>query len=312
MSPEPSRGSLSPEADHVIVSVNPVAGAASSGLRAERLRELASGCGLSVEIVSDLEHLTARTNELHASGRLRALVGVGGDGTAAELVNRTRPGVPLTMLPGGTENLLARHLQIGRTPEEVCETIRSGRLVRMDAGRAGDRIFLVMLSCGFDADVVHRLHRRRGGHIRHLSYAWPIWESLRGYPFPELHVHCESVDGEHEDMEISLSAGWVFAFNLPCYGGGFRIAPQADGSDGRLDLCAFRLRSFWHSLRFVAAVSCGWHHRMRNCVMLQARRLRITSTMPVPYQLDGDPGGTLPVEVEVIPGRLTLLVPQES
>ena len=47
-----------------------------------------------------------------------------------------------------------------------------------------------------------------------------------------------------------------------------------------------------------------------DCVMKPVKRLRLESDEPVPYQLDGDPGGFLPVDLEVLPGRLTLIVPQ--
>lgn len=265
--------------------------------------------GFQVEIVRDLADLATRANSLHADGRLRAVVGVGGDGTAAELVNRTSPGVPVTMLPGGTENLLARYLHMGPAPGEVCETICSGRLLHLDAGMAAGRVFLLMVSCGFDADVVERLHRARAGHIRHLSYARPIWESLRRYTFPELRVYCTEGDGPESAEEESLLAGWVFAFNLPCYGGGFRVAPQADGTDGLLDMCAFRRHSLWHGLRYLAAVVLRRHQRMKDCAVRRIRRMRVTASEPVPYQVDGDPGGMLPLEVEVLPGRLTVVVP---
>jgi diacylglycerol kinase family enzyme len=46
--------------------------------------------------------------------------------------------------------------------------------------------------------------------------------------------------------------------------------------------------------------------------MRRVRRLRIESGEPVEYQVDGDPGGLLPVDVEVIPGRVTLVVPPEG
>ena len=39
-------------------------------------------------------------------------------------------------------------------------------------------------------------------------------------------------------------------------------------------------------------------------------RVRIESDEPVAYQLDGDPGGMLPLDVEVVPHRLTLVVPK--
>jgi len=297
-------------ADRVVVAVNPTAGAGPSGERVRRLCELLDQHGLKPEVLTDLAEVGARANQCHADGSLRALVGVGGDGTAAELVNRTDPGVPIAMLPAGTENLLSRYLGTGSSPEELCGTILSGRLLRLDAGRAGQRVFLLNFSCGFDADVVHRLHTRRSGHIRHLSYFRPILQSIRRYRFPEIQIYCDHGDEASPEQPSSpLSVGWVLAFNLPCYGGGFRVAPQADGTDGLLDVCAFGRRSFWHGLRFVAAVVLGRHDRMRDCTTAQVRRLRLTSEEPVPYQLDGDPGGLLPLEIEVLPGRLTFVVP---
>ena len=46
--------------------------------------------------------------------------------------------------------------------------------------------------------------------------------------------------------------------------------------------------------------------------MRRMRRLRVTAEEEVPYQLDGDPGGVLPVEIEALPGRLTLVVPADE
>jgi diacylglycerol kinase (ATP) len=42
------------------------------------------------------------------------------------------------------------------------------------------------------------------------------------------------------------------------------------------------------------------------------RRVRITADVPVMYQLDGDPGGFLPLDIEILPQRLTMLVPTEQ
>ena len=250
-------------------------------------------------------------NDWHAQGRLRALVGVGGDGTAAELVNRTAAGVPITMLPSGTENLLARHFQLGASPESCAATIAAGRRLRLDAGLASGRLFLLMAGCGMDADVVRRLHAQRTGHITHASYLEPILASLCDYQYPELQVQILD-DGRDEVGEAPLpplSARWLFAFNLPCYGGGLRIAPEADAADGRLDVCMFHGGGLWNGLRYAAAVLLGMREDLADCTIQRTRRLRITAAEEVPYQLDGDPGGILPVEIAALPGRLTLLVP---
>jgi diacylglycerol kinase (ATP) len=303
----PSLFPLSPEAKRVLISVNPIAGLRSSAPRVDRLIQLLNAQGFQVDVLTDLCQVASQANRWQAAGHLRALVGVGGDGTAAELVNRTVPGVPLTMLPTGNENLLARYLRLGHTPEACCQAITAGATMRLDAAKAGDRIFLLMLGCGFDADVVHRLHSRRTGHVRSLTYIKPILAAVRNYEYPELRI--EWGDGDHETGE-TLAARWLFAFNLPCYGGGLRICPRADGSDGLLDVCTFRRGNLWHTVRYAGAVLLRQHRRLSDFASHRARRLRITSDAEVRYQLDGDPGGVLPVEVETLPGRLTVLTPK--
>jgi diacylglycerol kinase family enzyme len=294
----------------VLISVNPTAGSRSAQPRVDRLIRLLRQQGFQTEVLAELDAVAEQANRWHTDGRLRALVGVGGDGTAAELVNRVAPGVPLTLLPAGSENLLARYLNLGRAPERVCRTIADGALVRLDAGRAGQRIFLLMIGCGFDAEVVRRVHHRRAGHISTRNYLKPICDLIRSYEYPELRVYWGDGDAGAPDVQSPPAAvRWLFAFNLPCYGGGLRLAPQADGTDGLLDVCAFRRGTLWHGLQYTAAVLLGWHQALADCTARRVRRLRITSPAEVPYQLDGDPGGVLPVDVEVLPGRSTMIVP---
>ncbi|MGO8690609.1 MAG: diacylglycerol/lipid kinase family protein [Thermoguttaceae bacterium] len=301
---------LPPAADTVVLCVNPKAGRASSQPRIDRLTELLAGSRYQVEVFADLDQAAACAGAWHAQGRLRALIGVGGDGTAAALVNRTPPGLPLGMLPAGTENLLARHFRLGTSAESCARAVAAGRLLRVDAARAAGRIFLLMVGCGFDAAVVDRLHRQRTGHVRRRSYFKPIVAALRSYRYPELRVYLDEGTPRGGGIESPpLTARWLFAFNLPCYGGGLRIAPQADGSDGLLDVCMFRRGNVWHGLRYLGAVLLGRHQALADCTIRRARRLRITAEDEVPYQLDGDPGGRLPVEIETLPGRLTLLAP---
>ncbi|MEI8374775.1 MAG: diacylglycerol kinase family protein [Planctomycetota bacterium] len=318
---------LSPELRHVIVSVNPKAGAGSVESRVAHLAQLLRQHDLEGVVLSNLDEVAAESNRLLAEGRLRALIAVGGDGTVAELVNRTTPGLPLTVFPAGNENLLARHFGLGPTPEECCQTVVEGAVVQCDAGRANRRIFLIMVSCGFDADVVHCLHLHRTGHVTSASYFNPIMASIRHYDYPELRVYW-SEDGVEETVPtedqklgnqksgsapetISDGVRWLFAFNLPCYGAGLQIAPEADGSDGRLDICTFRQGGLLHGLYYTAAVLTGTHRWLADFAQRRVGRLRVTSDSKVPYQLDGDPGGFLPVEIEVLPKRLTLIVPKE-
>jgi diacylglycerol kinase family enzyme len=325
---------LSPELRHVIVSVNPKAGAGPADARVERLVTLLRQQNVEVAVFTNLNEVAAEANRRFAAGHLRALIAVGGDGTAAELVNRTAPGMPLTVFPAGNENLLARYFALGPTPEECCRTVVQGAVLRRDAGQANGRIFLIMIGCGFDADVIRCLHSQRTGHVTSASYFNPIMASIRHYDYPELRVYWNEEDGVvgdggqsgheagkpgqdkrdtgHPLEPISHGVRWLFAFNLPCYGAGLQIAPEADGADGLLDVCTFRHGGLWHGLYYTAAVLTGTHHWLTDFAQRRAGRLRVTSDSNVPYQLDGDPGGFLPVEIEVLPKRLTLIVPQEK
>ena len=108
-------------------------------------------------------------------------------------------------------------------------------------------------------------------------------------------------------------ARWVFVVNLPCYAARLQFAPGALGTDGKLEVATFRYGSLLQGFRYLSYL---WTHGLSRLSAsdygrLQARRIRIEADAPVRYQLDGDPGGLLPLAIEVLPGRLTLLAPPE-
>lgn len=298
-------------ADRVTILVNPKAGPKAAQPWADRLAEQLRKQGFHTELFTDLAAASAQANQWHAEGCLRTLVAAGGDGTAAELVNRTDDGVPIVLLPTGNSNLLAKYFHLSKNPETLCRTVVEGVTARVDAGLANDRIFLLMASCGFDAEVVRQVHGCRTGHINIWTYFKPIAKAIENYNFPEIQVCCE----EEGQPAWRQSVRWMFAFNLPCYGGGlaqFHIAPQANGSDGLLDLGTFRRGHLWPGLGYAAAIMLRQHHRLADWTTRRVRRLQITSDVQVPYQLDGDSGGFLPLDIRVLPGRLTLVVPKEA
>jgi diacylglycerol kinase family enzyme len=265
--------------------------------------------GYRCETVTDL-HRLAELAEAGLRGRsLRTIIAAGGDGTVATVANQTPPGTPITVLPLGTENLLAKYLEIPPDAQQISQIIHHGCAARLDAGRANGRLFLLMAGCGFDAEVVRRVDQARSGHITHFTYAKPILDSIRSYQYPELRIYSENaVDDDQRGP--SVVARWAFIANLPRYARGLNIVPQACGRDGLLDVCTFRRGSLFSGLVYLAGVVFGRHQSLDDCVNLQTRRLRIESDGEVPFQLDGDPGGYLPVDIEVVPGRLTLVVPR--
>jgi len=290
----------------VLICVNPTAGSGSRRRqkRVRRLEELLVSAGLTVEIHSDLDPLRRRSDQLQTEGRLRVVVGAGGDGTLHALLNGLGAGVPLAMLPLGTENLLAQYVGQGRGLSTLARMIQTGRVVRLDAGRANGQLFLLMATAGFDADVARRLSQRRAGNIRRASYVGPILSAVRNYEYPAMRIVVETAEETRR-----WSACWCFTFNLPQYGFGMRFVPDANPSDGQLDICTFRHGSFWHAVWYTAHLYLRRHRRLKDCVTAVGRRITVESDEPVPYELDGDFSGWLPLELDVVPDRLTLLMP---
>ena len=87
------------------------------------------------------------------------------------------------------------------------------------------------------------------------------------------------------------------------------IAAEANPEDGVLDLCTFRGGSLFRGLFYLASVLLRRHKNWTNSQAFNFKKLTMESDQEVPYQLDGDPGGTLPLTVEVVKGGVTLIVP---
>ncbi len=298
------------------IAANAYSGRGRGRGRVERLREALVARGLDVRVGWTLEEHARLVEEARHDRSCRCLVAAGGDGTVAALIN-ARPGVPVTVLPAGTENLFARHFGIRSNPEALAGTILAGQTERIDLGRAGNRLFSLMAGIGFDADVVSRHHtaRVRGGRLRtthRAAYVEPVLRSSFCYRFPELTVTAEGPEGGPAETIVGTTA---FLFNLPRYALNLPFAPKARGDDGLLDLVVFRDPGPLRALRYLWLVFRGLHLRCPGVTHRQVRRVAIVSTEDVPVQLDGDPGGTVlaagsqPWTVEAVPGSLDVLVP---
>lgn len=292
-----------PPSSRIIVLTSPKAGSGRQRESLPLLHERLSRANYHVFMTDSMTEFRERITSSESSGSQPSIVAVaaGGDGTVSLTADLTPPSVPLVVMPFGTENLLARHYGYSSNAENTFNTIVHGTDHQIDAGRANGRLFLVMASCGFDAEVVRDVHLRRRGHIRRLSYARPIFRAVRKYSFPKLTMT--------RDDGPDRQAHWAMAFNLPCYAAGLKIEPGAVDNDGKLDLISFADGSVASGLRYFAGVMMGRHLQYADVIREPMTRITISSDRRVPYQLDGDYVGRLPLTIEMEPGRLKLRLP---
>jgi diacylglycerol kinase family enzyme len=299
------------ESRGLLVSFSPKAGSRSTEKHARHIVAELETTGFRVRVTSDLAELAQLATEWQASGDLRCVIACGGDGTAAVVRNHTPLDVPMLLVPLGTENLLGNYVAQSASQAAVRETVEQGVSIRLDLGQYRDsleknRFFLSMISAGFDSEVVRRLHERRRGNITRWSYVQPTLESIRSYEYPELQLYCHDAEPAPEPIRCR----WAFGFNLPLYARGWQVAPDAVATDGQFDVCTFERGSVHNVARYLWHVMWKSHLRLTDANVCRCSRLRIESAAggKVAYQVDGDLGGFLPVEVEVLPGQLRLMV----
>jgi diacylglycerol kinase family enzyme len=263
---------------------------------------------LPARVVWDAAERAALLGDPAALAGVRCVVAAGGDGTVAAVINELAADVPLAVLPSGNENVFARALGFDAEPAALARAIAAGRRRRIDLGRArtsdGPRRFGLMLSAGFDAEVIHRIARRRtaGGEPKRVGrahYLGPIGAALWAYPHAPVSV---TADG------VTLTGAYCVIGNLPEYALALSLTPAARADDGLLDWVAFERRGLPALAAYTWAVVRARHGALPHVRSGRARRLTLTSAVPVPVQLDGEPGGFTPVDVEALPSALSIVM----
>jgi len=289
------------------IIANPISGRGRGGqVAADISRHLRNG-GCEVECVETAQAGDGRRAAASAAG-FDTIVCIGGDGTLNEILN----GLPdhdaptLAIAPAGTANVLAKELHLPRRPEQIADLIINGRIVHRDAGvnLADGRRFLMFASAGFDSIIVESFHRQRTGPTRMSRYIAHGLRRLIGYRPPRMEV---TIDGE----TMTRQATWAIVSTVRHYGGPLLFTPDAkSGSfevmlqEGSGSLATLRLAitSFLSHLtgRKVTPPDVAYY---------RGRRIAIRSGdgRRVPLQIDGDPAGALPADLEFRPQSIKIL-----
>jgi YegS/Rv2252/BmrU family lipid kinase len=291
----------------VKVFVNPISGRGVGMKAIPHLRRGFRELGFDVEVVVTDRAGQAKSGCWGLEKNVAAVVAVGGDGTLSEVINGVGDqNVPIALYPAGTGNCLAKELKIPQNPELFCRMVAEGKTIGLDVAEwTGHRRFHSFCGVGFDAKVVEELSKNRTGAIVMSAYATPIMRALKNYNWPSIRVE---VDGE----EITRSAGLVIVSNIKTYAV-MEVSANAALDDGLLDVCVFQTRTWGAMFRYAFGAFTKTHTNDRDVIYVQGKRIKISADRPnVPVQMDGDNAGTLPVELNCIPGVVRFIVPSQA
>lgn len=301
---------VNPSTRRIVVAINPEASFGRSRNVGQFVVAALTNAGCRVTVLrepnAELLRLAVRTA---ITEPVDALVVVGGDGMVSLAVNELGDtGIPLGIVPTGTGNDAARGL--GIPLEDPAAAVRAvlgaldapPRIVDVGLVHHGitETRFLGIVSAGFDALVNDRanLWRRPRGKSR---YTLALLREIVALAPRRYEL---TVDGR----VVVVDAVLLSVANNISLGGGMKIVPHARMDDGTLDLFTVAPLGRLRLLRFFPKVFSGTHTGLDVVAFETLRRVRIDAPDIVAYA-DGERIGTLPIEVEVLPGTLRVLAP---
>ncbi|VEP39047.1 MULTISPECIES: diacylglycerol/lipid kinase family protein [Tessaracoccus] len=240
--------------------------------------------------------LTARDGDIVAV--------MGGDGMAHLGLNACADTeATLAIIPAGTGNDFARGAGVPGSVMEAVEALVGRRTRVMDLAHltnaAGGRYVGAVVSSGYDARVNRATNDIRL-RLGPLSYGYIALRELAH--FEPLHYRL-TLDGETRELDAML----VAVCNTGVFGGGMRIAPDADAADGLLDVTIIHKASRATLLRLLPQVYTGGFVRSPLVERVRARTVRIDGD-DLFLMGDGEEMGEVPGRVECRPGVLRLIV----
>jgi diacylglycerol kinase (ATP) len=237
-----------------------------------------------------------------------AVMVTGGDGVISNALQvLAETDVPLAIIPAGTGNDHAREFGIPtKDPEAAADIVVDGWTETIDLGRirdseGADKWFGTVAAAGFDSLVTDRANRMQWPHGRLRYYIAMIAElsQLRLLPFRLV------LDGTKEiDTDITLAA---FG-NTRSYGGGLLICPDADRTDGLLDITMAHSDSRTKLVRLFPTVMKGTHVELDEVSTARAKSIHVECP-GINVYADGDFACLLPAEICAVPQALKVLRP---
>lgn len=287
---------------NILVIGNPVSGTGKTVKSVQEFTTLLESRGHRVEVFFTGEAGDALRRACQVESYDRLVV-AGGDGTVNEVLNGLpEPScVPILHMPTGTANQLAQHLGLPKHPGPLVDVLEHGSIKKLDMGKIGNHRFLLQASAGFDALVTRVIEEGPRKGTGYLAYAVPIIKAILRRTSSALDI---SVNGGKE-----ISAQTVMVTKVRYYGGIFVFAKQARLDSGCFEICVFQSNKIRSLVIYALAGLAHLASIVPGITHLTGNHVRIDSKSPVPVQIDGTYLGTTPVEIELLPAVVPVVVP---
>ena len=232
--------------------------------------------------------------------KVDVVVAIGGDGTINEIARSlVHTQTALGIIPCGSGNGLARHLQIPMDPKAAIDILNQGYLNCIDYGKINNIPFFCTCGVGFDAFVSLKFaDSGKRGLLTYLENT--LHESLTYQP--------ETYEIENEEGTVKYKAFLIACGNASQYGNNAYIAPQASLTDGLMDVTILEPFTVLEVPNLSFQLFNKTIDQNSRIKTMRAKKIKIHRAKEGVLHFDGDPlmaGKEL--EVEIIPSGLHVI-----
>jgi len=290
------------------VIINPAAGVGRPILQALNAGLKDTGIEWDVSIThkaGDAERLAKEAVEHGAD-----IVGVhGGDGSVMEVASALRgTSTPLAIFPGGTANVMSVELGIPSTDIEASiDFIAKGSYTtrRIDMGQVNDRLFLLRIGIGLEADMMKSADQEIKNRFGMLAYAFSALNEMRNLTPTLYRIR---VEGELHEIE-GISCMIANSGNVAI--GGLTLSKKIDISDGVLDVVIFRHADLAAMITVSAAMVSPNAEATESPELkhYQGREIVVEADPPQTISIDGEVIEPTTLTASILPGAVNVVIP---
>lgn len=225
------------------------------------------------------------------------VIAAGGDGTYNEVANGLiHSDIPMAILPLGTTSVLAKELNLPEDLEGALESALNGKANAVNLGKITlmsstpgiSRYFILMAGIGFDGETVFNVNKKFKRFLGKGAYILSGINTVLRYKPEELVLKGE---------DFSVPCYTAIVSKVSCYGGKFKIAPDAKLAEPYFYIFATQKKGRMNILRYVLGILSGRHLTLNGIRYIKSRKVIIDGHAHI--QIDGDYLGISPAIIEV-------------
>lgn len=288
-----------------LIIFNPTAGAGRSFKALETVERILKERRIeyAVQKTEYQQHAISLAREAAGKG-YEGILSVGGDGTLLEVAQGLQgTDEVMGVIPAGTGNDFREAIGVPADAAKALEVILCGRRRRVDAGLInGDKIFINVAGTGFDVDVIRNANKVRRFVTGGLAYFLGILMSILGHKSIELDITADGKCFKRSALLIAVANGKSF-------GGGLKISPGSDASDGLFNVVIINRVAKWRILFELPKLKRGALERISVAEQLTCKEITISCDKKLSVNIDGEIRGNTPMTFTIKSSALNVFCP---